>query len=240
MAQNLFIQSAPNGRKIFIQPGFWETVRPNDRLHKHNYTEIHLVSGGRCRFCVEERVIDLCDGDLLLIPKKTLHCCTEQDACVRHTAFQMDTKDCEIEIHSLPCGLVLEFFRQIPEIEKHDNYGVISTFISLFYSFLKKDTEAVATPITDDGFLVQEFFFHRYAEDVQLSDLASLLHRSERQTERLVLACTGHTFREELARTRIEIARRLMESTSLSLQSISEYVGYRSYAGFWKALKKYG
>jgi len=50
----------------------------------------------------------------------------------------------------------------------------------------------------------------------------------------------GCSFREQLAKKRIEVAKRLMDNSNLTLDEISRYVGYKSYSGFYKALKKYG
>jgi transcriptional regulator GlxA family with amidase domain len=50
---------------------------------------------------------------------------------------------------------------------------------------------------------------------------------------------TGQTFGENLLRQRMTVAENLMETTGLSLRAISEYVGYESYGGFWKAYKRF-
>jgi AraC-like DNA-binding protein len=36
------------------------------------------------------------------------------------------------------------------------------------------------------------------------------------------------------------MAKHLIATTDMSLGEVADYVGYRSYAGFWKAMKKYG
>ena len=84
------------------------------------------------------------------------------------------------------------------------------------------------------------FFSNRYSEDVRLSDLAEAIHLSERQTERLVIEHTGRGFRDELTETRVKIARQRLADKNMTLGEIAGYVGYRSYAGFWKAMKKSG
>ncbi|MBR2353195.1 MAG: helix-turn-helix transcriptional regulator [Clostridia bacterium] len=234
MYQELLIQTIDQTRKVFLQQGFFQNIAPAPHLHKHNYTEIHLITGGTCRFSFGRDTCTVGDGEMLVIPPKLLHCCMEQDPSVRHHAFQMDCPAEDLAVYSLSPALISEFFRQI----EAKDFSIISAFIALLYSYFDKGEKSTASASTDDGFLIQEFFFHRYNEDVHLSDLAEILHRSERQTERLVLAHTGNTFREELTATRIAIARYLQSTSDLSLHEIAEYVGYRSYAGFWKALQK--
>lgn len=240
MNRSFFTENSQNNHKIFLQNGFWADIAPSFVLHKHNYTEFHVIHGGSCRFTVDDKELYLQGGELLVIPPKKLHCCTESEDTTRHRAFQMD---CDIDypvICNLSDSLAKEFFAQIENKSVDRDYSVIASFTELFYSLAKRDNLLLPEPISDDAFLIREFFSCRYFEDVKLSELAFLLHRSERQTERLVISYTGHTFSEELARTRIEIAKHLIETSSVSLREISERVGYRSYAGFWKAMKRYG
>ena len=37
----------------------------------------------------------------------------------------------------------------------------------------------------------------------------------------------------------MRIANQLMQAEDASLEQIAKYVGYRSYSGFWKAMKRY-
>lgn len=112
-------------------------------------------------------------------------------------------------------------------------------YIGLFCSYFQNEEILKAQPITDYGFLIHEFFTNNYSFDIHLSDLADELHLSQRQAERLVIEYTGNSFREELCQTRVTMAKELLKNTGMSLGEVSRYVGYRSYAGFWKAMKKY-
>ena len=238
MSREFLIESAKKPQRIFLQDGFWNTKIQTGVLHKHDYIELHLVAGGICRFALGKEEVTLEDGQLLAIPAGVLHCCKGCEQGTRHTAFQVDLPVDEAAIYALPLALVEEFFCQIEKISEREDYGVIASFISLLCSYVQGDAPLLAGTVSDERFLIREFFTHRYSEDVCLGDLAEHLHRSERQTERLLLAHTGRTFREELIHTRMEIARHLLTTTHLSLRQISEDVGYRSYAGFWKAMQR--
>ena len=115
---------------------------------------------------------------------------------------------------------------------------MISAYIPLLCSYVIASHPRDISEVTDEGMLIEVFFSTSYNKDVQLSDLAAILHLSERQTERKLIEHTGHTFREELAATRISVAKYLQSTSSMSLSEIATYVGYHSYAGFWKAMKK--
>lgn len=140
---------------------------------------------------------------------------------------------------SLPDGVVADFLKEIQNLSDSKNYTKIAAYLSFIGAFLETSSSVFPQKIMDYGFLIHEFFSIHYRENVHLGDLARELCLSERQTERLVRAHTGHTFRQELALTRLGIADRLMRMSPMSLTEIAEYVGYESYAGFWKAMKKY-
>ena len=49
----------------------------------------------------------------------------------------------------------------------------------------------------------------------------------------------GRSFRGALTVTRMQVAERLINISAMPLTEVAQYVGYRSYAGFWKAYQKY-
>ena len=101
------------------------------------------------------------------------------------------------------------------------------------------DTNKIsAEKIVDYSFIIEEYLKINYARDIKLSDLASELNLSEKHTERLIKKYTGNTFKQELASIRIKTAQMLLASTDMTMTEISEYVGYNSYSGFYKAYKK--
>lgn len=238
MYKKITVRTATDEYNVFLQNGFFPSNRPTPRIHKHNYSEIHLILGGEAEFNVGGEKILTNSGDIILIPRRIPHCIEKCAQEVRHSAFQITCDAESIAMRSLAKELVRGFFDEVESFKNDENYSRISAYIALFLSYFPIDSPCRPSEINDNGFLIHEFFSQSYGDNVKLSELASLLHLSERQTERLVLEYTAHTFGEELTATRMDAARYLIENTSLSLTEISEYVGYRSYAGFWKAMKK--
>ena len=112
--------------------------------------------------------------------------------------------------------------------------GNFQNYVTPFKTAVKNRDGSVDTLITHVCTGVPGFISEGY-----LSDLADQLHISERHAERLVLQYTGRSFREELVAVRMRIAHQLMQAENASLEQIAKYVGYRSYSGFWKAMKRY-
>lgn len=224
-------------RKVFLQNGFYSSTPPTPYMHKHNYPEVHCVSGGSATFAVDDSEYALGDGLLLVIPGGVYHGCVCIDGTANHTAFQIDIEVTAAEIHSISGNVITEFISEIDRCDKNGDHGRVAAFISLICSYFLPSVEA--RRITDSGFLISEFFSNRYGTDARLENLAEILHLSPRQTERLVELHTGRSFREELTATRMLVADRLLKITDMPLCEVAQYVGYRSYAGFWKAYQKY-
>ena len=177
---------------------------------------------------------------MVIVPKGVFHCYYDADEGVRHTAFQIDVDVDEFSSIDLGAVMAERFLDEIIECQATQNYNKISAYISLFCSLFSSGECISARAVTDYGFLIHEFFSLYYNNDVHLCDLASYLHLSERQSERAVIEYTGRTFREALVEMRMNMAEHLRKTSDMSLSDISQYVGYKSYNGFWKAMKKYG
>ena len=224
---------------IFVQDGFYSLLNESSNtVHKHNYSEIHVISGGSASFRIESAEYTVSDGELIAIPRGLFHTWKDSSDSVLHTAFMIDMQIDSAQIISADTDVIRGFFNEIRKFGQAHDHSVISAYIPLLLSYVKKSTSTLQQQAPDDGVLVENFFSTRYSEDIRLSDLASILHLSERQTERKIMEHTGHTFNEELSATRMAVARYLKANTDMSLSQISEYVGYKSYAGFWKAMKK--
>lgn len=224
--------------KAFLQDGFYVSPKTDTSLHKHNYTEIHVLGEGRAEFLIDNRPITVNGPAILTIPAPMMHCCTYQDEHLLHTAFQTDCQADQLRTYPIAEGMVKAFLEEIQRSQLTGNYSTVAFYIPLFCNCYHREPLAV-TEIKDYNFLISEFFILNYDKDVYLADLAEQLHISERHAERLVLQYTGHSFREELVAVRMRIAHRLMQRENASLEQIAKYVGYRSYSGFWKAVKRY-
>ena len=222
--------------KAFLQNGFYPGHTPTSYVHRHNYSEIHIVSGDAV-FAVGTETVTLKGGDSLAIPKRILHRCISISPGAEHTAFQTTLDISEIAVCSFANGTVDNFLFEINECENSGTYNKVCSYISLFVTPFVDAPTVKAENIRDYGFLINEFFSNRYGFDITLNDLAEILHVSPRHAERLVKEYTGNSFGKELTKARTEMASYLIKTTDMTLAEISRLVGYRSYAGFYKAMK---
>lgn len=226
--------------KIFSQDGFCKRDEICDVIHRHKYTEVHLVGEGEIIFSVGKHQLTASAGTMLVIPSGVYHSGRAAGEPMLRTAFQIDASVTEAAVFNISTGLLSELFSEMDLAAECGDYSGIAAFLPILCRRFIRSERLAAERITDYAFLINEFFSHRYAEDIALGDLAEVLHLSERQTERLVYKHTGGSFRDELVKSRMKVAARLISEGEMSLGEISAYVGYRSYAGFWKAMKKHG
>ena len=225
--------------KVFLQDGFYQNSPMCDYMHIHSYTEIHLVTNGRIDFTVGGERMEVKEGVALIIPGGIYHGFSSQTDGAIHAAFQIDRAVDRSQTHVINDGVIRYLFEEISKTAPQGDHATISAIITMICTLLFSDTPLLARGITDTGYLINDFFTHNYREDIRLSDLAALLHLSERQTERLVKEQTGRYFRDELTATRMKMADQLLATTDMPLTLIAQYVGYHSYAGFWKARERY-
>lgn len=240
MFEELTIRVGDEAHKVFLQDGFYDRQRLSGKIHKHNYSEVHIVLSGNITYRIGEGLLDAEGGDLICIPEGELHAGVRMSEGAEEIAFQIDAGVSELRRIRVSGSLIPEFLSEIDAATRTGDYTALLAFITIMIRPILGGDGVQAGNITDYGFIIREFFSNRYSEDIRLSDLARAIHLSERQTERLVIEHTGRGFRDELTETRIKIARQLLADGGMTLGEIAGYVGYRSYAGFWKAMKKCG
>ena len=78
-----------------------------------------------------------------------------------------------------------------------------------------------------------------YGSDLTLEGVARRIATSVRQLQRVFAEVGGTSFRDQLARVRMEAARELLETTSIAVRDVAAEVGYRQPTQFAKAFKRY-
>ncbi len=126
----------------------------------------------------------------------------------------------------------------------------ISTYVLLqqFYIHLLRsmmpEVEKQKTEVLfqeDDNrryYRIEQFLSERYAEQITADDLAETLGLSKRQLDRAMKELFNSSFRQELIKTRLSKAAKLLAKTDVPIEQIAEMVGYTSVTGFYIAFKK--
>ena len=86
---------------------------------------------------------------------------------------------------------------------------------------------------------VKKYIDVNFSQKLSLSELAKMFSVSEGHLSRKFKKKTGKTISEYILTLRLTSARRLLESSSMSVRDIAENVGFSSLNHFDKMFKKY-
>lgn len=106
----------------------------------------------------------------------------------------------------------------------------LSTAPSL-YAIPRKINDNMRTRIIDS-------FFDRYREHLTIQDLASELHLSTKQTNRILHKYYQTSFKQKQLITRIQVSMDLLKTSQLTVEDISEQVGFSTVYNFSKLFKQ--
>ncbi len=224
---------------LMLQGGFFNHVTHPSPPHKHRYCEIHAVYGGEIGYTVENVTYRLGSGGLLMIPAEVKHTCDEVLEGAVHCSFLIDAKPSRTVFASVPPAVIDRLTRAAKMAEARGNYREAVGCISFLLSVLFEDWQIDAKPLRNDALIISDYIEKNYANSPSLEALASDLRLSVKQTARLVLRYMGSSFWEEITKRRMETAEQLLLSGRMTNREVGEYVGYRSYSGFYKAWERY-
>jgi len=219
---------------VFLVKGFFDFRAAPSPYHRHHYAEVHLLREGEGDYLFSGCTVHLKPNELLLIPAEQFHEAPRFSPGAQHIAFQTTWPIEKMTRLPYPPGKTEIIFHEIEKYCQSRISAGMCAALSMIFAAISQEEDATRS-IRDTAFLIDDFFDHRYQMNVRLEELAGILQLSTKQAARLVLRCTGRTFREEITHRRMEAARQLMKDQSLSLSQIAEKVGYQSYSGFWKA-----
>lgn len=219
-----------------MQNGFFSLSAFVSPYHKHRYPEAHVVISGTVRYEADGVETTVTAGEMYVIPPNVFHRCTEVSEGAERMAFMAES-EARISGKCVPMPDAVNALASAVRAKRSIGDAKLHACLSVLCSEFVSAEADEPVPVTDRGFVIHEFFSNNYHRDITVSDIASLLHLSEKQAQRMIKQYTGNDFRTELTRRRMEAAQHFMDSSEMSLSEIAERVGYKSYSGFWKAVK---
>lgn len=207
-------------------------------LHKHNMTEVQIITSGVAKFDIDGNKINATDFEMVVIPNNTYHQRLESGEVTKVIAFQTDANINSFQKIPLKKCLVQELKNEIATLNLTGVSEKLPYYFGLILSEFSPISKNTVTSVQDRNFLISEYMSLNYDKDITLADVAKILNLSEKQSERIIKQYTGKNFRKLLAGYRIDAAKILIKNGELTLAQVAEKVGYKSYSGFWKAYNK--
>lgn len=228
-------------RKIYMQTGFVDHADMRFPLHTHSMTEIHILICGKAALKCRNESIVMHEGDVLCVPAGVLHTYHSVEKAAKRITFFADRDVTPETLRKIKISqaLIEMLCREIGEYVLTGKDNKLKPLLSYICADLfPEDLPRAQIPLSNRRLMIEDFFSRRYSESVTLEDLAKDLMLSRKQTEREVKRFTGNTFSEELSKRRLNAAMILLQTTNLPLTKIGELVGYASYSGLYKAMKR--
>jgi AraC-like DNA-binding protein len=143
-------------------------------------------------------------------------------------------------------NIMKEYFKHlVNSYEKHDKLWQMESKILLLQIlqqvFCELFKRGLVEPVKDINIseVIIKYIMKNYNRRVTLSELANLVRLSEDHLGKVFKKNTGYTIIEFMNKHRIRKAKELLKDKKLSIESISEMVGFKDVYYFSKVMKKY-
>ena len=224
--------------------------------HYHDHYEIYFLSKGSVRYFIDDRVFDLEEGDVVLIPPHIIHKTatlmnkgSERIVIAFTNKFIMYPQNDRL----FSCFNVT-YFKKPPvrelvekaesEYLKNDRYSeeLIAGYIREILVKLKRLTdESHAEKQSIKNSIIQSavhYVAQFYAQELSLSMLARNFAMSESHFSRQFKMFTGFGVNEYISLVRVKNAEKLLATTNLPVTQIAQSCGFNSSSYFAAVFKK--
>ena len=225
--------------------------------HMHSFTEIFLITSGKGIFCTKEQEIPLKKGTVLVNTPNVPH--TEYavgDAPFSYAVFSVENltftlPDAEKNktfafdvsahfdhLYEMLAVIEREYMEKRP-FWQH----AISTEFNRFMLFLVRNTQLITVPFDSSAkpnlpSRIQEVLQSRYQENITLETLSEHFYLNKYYLSHAFKKKYGVTIMRYLNELRCLEAKKLLETTDLSITQIAICVGYNSSSHFSDSYKK--
>lgn len=207
--------------------------------HMHLFAEIHIVFKGSILFSVGNEQHTVSTGQALLIPAKQYHSSVALQPNTIEYVFTLDADITHCRRTQYTKELLTEVNRSFDACQQICSPAPLIPWLYRFlFDLAPNGNFAICTDI-GPAQLALEYLQRTFHASPSLAELAQQSGVSERQIQRAIKKETGRTFTEELVAIRMNTAEYLLQHSDMTQEEIAARVGYQTFAGFWKAQKKF-
>lgn len=223
-------------------------------MHTHSYYELYFLLSGERRYFIGHTIYDVSPGDVVVIPRNTLHRTTVRNSkgYERYVVYFSESYAKEMKnklginefnhfmqascIQLLPewaekVRYTLEEMKQeITRKEKYSDIMLQNLFHYIIIILLRhgrnkqKENGREVGKIQD----VAKYISENYSSVITLSSAAKMAYMENTYFSKKFKRLTGFGFHEYLVQTRIKAAERLLVHSNLTISEVSERCGFSS------------
>ncbi len=224
--------------------------------HYHDHYEIYFLDKGSVRYFIEDRVFDLQEGDIVLIPPHVIH----RTATLMNKGSERIVIAFTNEFIMYPQNDKLfscfdTIFYKAPPVRnliesaeyeylKKDRYSeeLIAGYIREILVKLKRLTDKMQPQVySPKESIIQNtihFISENYSQDLSLSILAKHFALSESHFSRQFKTFTGFGVNEYIATVRVKNAEKMLATSKIPITDIAQNCGFNSSSYFSAVFKK--
>ncbi|MDR1509864.1 MAG: AraC family transcriptional regulator [Synergistaceae bacterium] len=260
-AEDIAVQMKRGGANItVIATRSHNSVIPA-KIHYHSAVEFHIVERGSFHLFTETQIYDIDENMTCVVGPNAFHYLRPRCAdCAKYELrFEFSGKRRQ-NIYAILPDREITFFdcmenttlaRRIFEESNTRRGGWLEAIHAcldlIWISAARKTHDAQTERIADEsvtgdnfrGKIASDFFSDHYSTDLKPRHLSKLLSVSERQLDRILKQQTGMSFSHALIKARMEAAKYLLRSADMTIDRVSELVGYHTPSGFYRAFREY-
>ncbi|MBQ4037114.1 MAG: helix-turn-helix transcriptional regulator [Clostridia bacterium] len=254
---------------LFITDDKATAVDSVSPVHVHSFWELFYVEGGGMTFAAEKEVIQVREGQLLLVPPSLYHATLGNGKTEKHSVFfsveRIKNKatdplyDRFLAAFSVEKALVFNdgdgtgrLLKGILRLSENSDstarwreQALMTELIFRLWDRLEKG-ERKATPYLplENSEPVYKYAIERLMDlhlnrDIGLDFLSDKLCISPNALARIIRKTYGKSFQELKTELKMRNAKKLLQETQMTVGQVSQAIGYNTERGFLSAFKKY-
>ncbi len=221
--------------------------------HSHTSHEIIIIESGKANMVIKDRLFSVTKGDVLLIPKETLH---KNNGGYDHTRYVINVSDDYLKKY-----LTEDAHTQLTDCFKNNNISLTDSafyraidlarqinggdydyvyLINLLALLCSKESHKRSEQSHTNEHInsILEYINNNYAKITSLDDIADAMHISKSYLCQLVKRTTDMTVSEYLNGIRINHACSLLQQKELNISETAYACGFDSVSYFGKVFRK--
>ncbi len=257
-------------RLPYVENGIWMERDKSDQaidmpaLHTHACHEIYFLFSGERRFFLDNKIFDVQPGDLVVLPKGSLHRTTApgSEGFERYVLYFRES-DIEEWIRDVGREDFLSFLEsgciqlseEYADIVRKDLHRIEREQIQkgpLSKVFIKNLLEHILLYAIRYGKIknqekeegadkiqaVAQYISQNYANEISLQEMANMAFMEKTYFSKRFKQLTGFGFKEYLIQTRVQAAKQMLVTTAKPVTEISDACGFSSSNYFGDMFKR--
>ncbi|RXZ79203.1 response regulator [Paenibacillaceae bacterium] len=135
-------------------------------------------------------------------------------------------------------GMGLSLYQLLDDIDRLRSLEEAYAYLSSLITAIKQKLSGEGKHYTPLVKQIIDYINSQYSRNINLASVADHFGLSQSYVSRILRADTGVHFTDLVSRTRIEVAKQLLQNAKYKLNEVGDLVGFKNYAYFYHVFKR--